>query len=288
MLSGGAAKGSYQVGVLRKWMGEENIDYDLMCGISVGALNIAGIAQTPKGDPRSAIAHVEAFWLNEVSTRSVYKRWFPFGRLHALWHSSVYDSSPLYNLVHDNIDVERVKNNGRAVAVGAICLDTGEYGYGREYDPDFAKWVVASASFPVFFSPIEIGGRMWGDGGIRHVTPMGQAIKMGADEIDIIMCSNMNTVARNARESSAIPDLMIRTFELMSDKIMRADAKMIRLKNELADTNKMFKKVKIRVVMPNDNLIDDSFDFDPDVTRRLIERGYNDASNVVEWGGICP
>lgn len=266
-------------------MGEEGIDYDLMCGISVGALNVAGIAQTPKGDPRAAISHLEAFWLNKVDRKSVYKRWSPFGSLHALWRSSVYDSSPLYRLVHDNIDAAKVANNGRAVAVGAICLDTGEYGYGREYDPEFAKWVVASASFPVFFSPVEIGGRLWSDGGIRHVTPMGQAIKMGADEIDIIMCSNMSTVTRDASTASAVPDLMIRTFELMSDKIMKADAKLIRLKNELADTNSRYKKVKIRVVMPEDNLVENSFDFDPNVIRKLIDRGYNDACNVIEWTG---
>src|ERR1700693_308620 len=52
VLSGGGSKGAFEVGVLQRLMGDEQLDYDLLCGTSVGAINAAYLAQTPLGQPR--------------------------------------------------------------------------------------------------------------------------------------------------------------------------------------------------------------------------------------------
>jgi predicted patatin/cPLA2 family phospholipase len=266
-------------------MGDQGIDYDIMTGVSVGALNIAGLAQTPKGQPKEAIAWMENFWRTKVNTGAIYKRWFPFGRLHSLWLQSVYNSAPLAELVRANLDLTKVATNGRKIALGAVCLDTGEYRYATETDPDFVKWVLASSSFPVFLQPIEINGQLWSDGGIKHVTPLGQAIRMGADEIDVIMCSKLTGPGDTPWETStkhAIPDQVLRAVDLMSDQIINNDIELTGLKNDLADIDIRYRKVRVRVVMPKGSLIANALDFDPAEMARLIDLGYQSADDFVE------
>jgi NTE family protein len=284
VLSGGGSKGAYQIGVLKKWMGDQERDYEIMCGVSVGALNIAGLAMVQLGHPKIAIRWVEKFWLERVNTSAIYKRWFPFGRLHALWLKSVYDSSPLIELISDNIHIDKIVKNGRKLAIGAVCLNTGEYEYGRETDPDFVKWVLASSSFPVFLNPIEINGNLWSDGGIKHVTPLGQAVKMGATEIDVIMCSNLDEKTKfSPDKAAALPEIALRTVDIMSDQIIKSDIAITGLKNDLAVLNPMYRKIKVRVVMPKSNLIDNPLNFNPSDIKRMMEQGYKDADSAVDW-----
>lgn len=286
VLAGGGSKGAFQVGVLKRWMAEEGKDYDIMCGVSVGALNVAGLSQTPKGDPKSAQEWLENFWLTKITgTKSVYKRWFPFGRLHSLWLKSIYDSSPLMKLVKDNMDMSKVSMNGRKLAVGAVCLDTGEHAFGTEQDSNFADWVLGSSSFPVFLTPIEINGKLWSDGGIVNITPLGQAIRMGADEVDVILCSDpWAQDPWTATRKVAVPDIVIRTLELMNDQIAKNDLEEVGLKNDLASINPKYRKVTVRVVMPSTPLPTDALTFDPATIREMMKQGYDDATKVMLYG----
>lgn len=285
VLSGGAVKGAYQIGVLLKWMGEEGRDYDIMCGVSVGALNVAGLSQVPVGRPQEAIDYMHRFWLERVDTSAIYKRWCPFGRLHALWKKSVYNSKPLQDLVRSSFEVEKTRASGRRVAVGATCLDTGEHHYALETEDNFVEWVLASSSYPIFLEPISIGGKLWSDGGIRSVTPLAQAIRMGATEIDVIMCSNPDVDNDwDSKGKCAVPDQVVRVLDLMSDQIMRADLQIVGLKNEEADLPDRYRHVKIRVVQPKHELVANSLEFNPSEIRAMIEQGYQDADSVVVYG----
>lgn len=285
VLSGGGSKGAFQIGVLKRWMGDQGKDYDIMCGVSVGALNIAGLAHTPKGCPEDAIAWLENFWLSKViGNKSIYKRWFPFGRLHSLWKKSVYNSEPLIKLVKNNIDLTSVANNGRKLAVGAVCLDTGKHVFGTEQDSNFADWVLASSSYPIFLTPIEIGGKLYSDGGLINITPLGHAIRMGADEIDVIICSDpWQEDLWHSDKKAAVPDQVVRSLTLMSDQIAKFDIEQIGLKNDLADINEKFRRVKVRVVIPSRPLGVDSLSFDPNDIRKMIQQGYDDADNFTTY-----
>lgn len=285
-LSGGGSKGAYQLGVLKKWMGEQGQDYKIMTGVSVGALNIAGLSQTKYGNPKEAIDWLTDLWLEKVSTKAIYKRWYPFGRLHSLWLKSVYDSSPLASLVHDSFDHKKMLLSGKQLAVGAVCLDDGEHRFVRETDPQFVDWILASSSFPIFLNPVEIQGKLWSDGGIKNVTPLGQAIKMGATEIDVIVTNKLWVPNQWTSETKkAIPDQIIRTMSLMNDKIMEDDIKITGLKNEIAISSDKYKHIKFRVVMPSKNLIDNanSLNFDPVLIREMLAQGYDEANTYVVY-----
>lgn len=282
VLSGGGCRGAFQVGVLKRWMGEQKIDYDIMCGVSVGALNIAGLSQFPKGSPEKSIEFVENLWENKINTESIYTRWKPFGRLHALKNSSIYDSSPLHKLVNENLDLEKIANSNRKLAVGAVCLETGEFRYGRQNDPNFSKWVLASSSYPIFLGPVEINGSMWCDGGLRHIAPLREAIRMGADEIDVIMCSNTSLISKwEVKNRPAVPDVLMRVLELITDQIMRADIQLAGLGNDIAVMPEKLKHIKVRVVQPKIRLTTNAMKFDPEEIKKMIEIGYKDADDCV-------
>lgn len=277
VLSGGGVKGAYQVGVLKRWMIEQRLDYDILCGVSVGALNVGFLAQFPNGAGVLAAQNLHEIW-GSVTTDRVLKPWRFFGKVASLWKPSVYNTQPLLDWVRANIDVENVRTSGRIVRVGAVSWDTGEYGFGTETDPDFQKWVVASASYPVFMLPIEIGGKLWTDGGIRNVTPLGTAIRLGATDIDVVMCSNPdNASPYEAEGKAAIPSLAIRTMDLMNDQIMRADLQVCGLKNDLAVLGGPYRQVRVRLLQPPRVLADDPLDFNPAAIERMIEQGYADA-----------
>ena len=284
VLSGGGSKGAYQIGVLKRWMGEQGIDYDIMCGVSVGAINVVGLAMTPLGKPKEAIDYLEKQWLEKVETKAIYKRWFPFGALHGLWLKSVYDSSPLRDLIGSMLDTEKVATNGRRIAVGSVSLDTGAYRFARENDPQLLDWVLASSSFPVFLTPVEMNGQQWSDGGIKSVTPLGAAVKLGATEIDVIMCNNVDTRSIWSSETKrALPDQALRVLDLSIEQNIINDLKITGLKNELAVINPMYHVVKVRLVMPTTKLADNSLIFDKDEIKRMIQIGHEDADKAIVY-----
>lgn len=281
-LSGGGSKGAFQVGALRRLMIDEGRDYELMTGVSVGALNIAGLAMTPLGDPVKAATWLEDFWRTRVSPDRIYKRWFPFGRLHALWEQSIYNSKPLHELVHAYYMHDLIVQGGRRLSVGAVCMDTGEHRYVEHTDPNFIDWVLASSSYPVFFKPVEIEGKLWSDGGLKRVTPIAEAIKMGADEIDVIVTYNVdNTLSSwgNGRKA-AVPEQVLRALDLMNGQIMYDDLRTAGLKNELSQVEDKYRNVKFRLIQPSVGL-GDGLSFEREEIASMIEQGYHDSENPI-------
>lgn len=279
VLSGGGSRGAYQVGVLQRWMLDEGRDYDILCGVSVGALNSAVLGQAPLGKPEAAYTKLLALW-DKVENRSIWRHWLiPY--VGVLWHRSVLNSKPLIEWVREDSDLAAVRASGRQVRVGAVNLNTEEIRMVGQEDDLFDEFVYASASFPFFFLPREIEGQEWTDGGVRNVTPIGEAIKLGATEIDVVLCSAVG--APNPWKTpwwpSGIPYIP-RLMDIMSTEIVLGDLKEAGLKNRLAELGEPYKKVKIRLIHPKESLISSSLDFSPKEVRRMREVGYADACAV--------
>lgn len=282
VLSGGAVKGAYQAGALKRWMGEDKVDYEILCGVSVGAINVSYLAQAKFGEPELAITNLLKLW-SQVTNDNVRKDWTFWSKLASLWKPSVYDSSPLLKWISSGLDKQAVQDSGRKVRVGAVAWDTGEYYMATEMDPDLDKWVAASSSFPVFLLPVEIDGRMWSDGGLRNVTPLGEAIRLGATEIDVIMCSNPDRPSNWKVEGKhALPDYALRAVDIMGDEIIRADLKECGLKNDIAKLDDSYKNIKIRLLQPQQTFnISSSLDFDPKNVEMLLQIGYEESANPI-------
>jgi len=277
VLSGGGAKGAAQCGALRYILGELKVSYDAFCGISVGALNAAFLAQFTYGEEQKSIDELNKLW-QLVETKKIYKRHFPFGRLHGLWLNSFYNSAPLLNWIESGLDINKIRTSGKQVRVGAVSLNTGEYRMFDQNYENFAKAVAASSSYPAMLKPIEMEGQLWSDGGIRHITPLRAAIDLGATEIDIIITSPIADTKPFPVKPNAI-NVITRTLDLMTDQIISDDLNETIFVNEMVlkgdAPNKRY--INLNIIRPNKDLTYDSLDFSPDKLNEMKEIGYNDA-----------
>jgi len=111
------------------------------------------------------------------------------------------------------------------------------------------------------------------------MTPIGEAIRLGATEIDIILCGDPSYLdSFNAKKKKTL-GLAGRAVEIMADQIMVADLQICGLKNDLAELNGKYKSVKLRVFKPQSDLGDNALDFNPSLIRRLIQVGYDEADS---------
>lgn len=282
VLSGGGEKGAYQVGALQ-YLLSRGFDPDIVTGISVGAMNGSFISQYPKGSLAEAVDVLITKWMG-TKTEDVVRHWFP-PYVTIPWKGCVYDSSPQRKMVDEWVDARRVASSGRLFA--AVCVDwrTGEVLVGREGDPDLLQYVKASSSFPLFMEPVEVGGRLCTDGGVRDVAPIKQAMEMGADEIVIVACSNPD-LPESWSPSSGIMRFIsfaMRAVDIMSTEIVADDYETCGLKNEIAETKPKYKLIKLTVIRPRSSLGTKSLDFNPEQSARLMRRGYEDAEVACDF-----
>lgn len=277
VLSGGGVKGAYQLGVLRKWLFEDGIDYDVFSGVSVGALNSAVLAQVPYGRPQEAYLKLASVWDN-VDNSSIRKDWNFFGKVATLWKGHVYNSEPLRRWVQNGVDQEALERSGKKLLVGATCLDTGLYKVARESTPDLWKWVYASAAFPLFFKESFLENSLWVDGGVRNVTPLGEVLRLGVDEVDVVLASNPYKIKFWDHRKKAVWQKAFRVLDIMMAEITLTDLHAAGLQNHLSRLGADVKPVKIRLIYPEEELVTDSLDFDPKAIFEMHVKGYRQAS----------
>jgi len=277
VLSGGASKGAYQFGALKYLMGDLNIKYDIHCGISVGALNSAMLGMFSKEENNKSLEFMSEQW-NKVDTSKIYKRWFPFGRLHALWKSSLYNSEPLQKWVKGYLDIELLNSSNKQIVVGAVSLSTGEYRLFNQNYANFVEAVIASASYPGVLCPAHMENQIWSDGGVKEITPLKAAIDLGATDIDIIICAPEQNHTSFSNKPNSI-DVLKRTIDLMTDEIVKDDVEKAILYNKLVLCGQApgKKLINLNIIRPDYNPTEDSLNFSQEEIQKMIKHGYKDA-----------
>lgn len=276
VLSGGGAKGAYQAGVLTVLLGEEGNRYDIVCGISVGALNGALVAMYKPGEELDAAGRLLELWGSIRGAESIYRA-RTFGKLAALWRPSVYDTAPLRALIKKHLDVGKLRASGKKLAVGAVSLTSGRYQLFSGEDADIVEGVMASSAFPGMFEPVAIRNELWTDGGVREVTPLGAAIDLGATDVDVVLCSPAG-VSRGFDKTPNVLQVAERTVDIMSEEIVDNDLKLCAAYN----SSKGRRQVRVRVIRPASVLLESSLDFDPKKIRGNIDRGRLDGLKALE------
>lgn len=306
VMSGGGSKGAFEVGVLRYLHDNEKVEYDIIAGISVGALN-AGMLAT--GPMEETLPVLEEVWLKSVTgNSSVWKHYLlwhmvgcvigtsvlslgtllssvlggplwltillgliTLGSLFLPYHfikilKSVYKTTPLRKIVKKHLDLEKLKSSGKKLLVGATAYETGEYRYVDETNPDIVKWIMASSAFPVFFPLEKIDGLHWTDGGVTNVVPLQDAIENGATEIDIILTGPLGNTEE--KTFGILPQLE-RSIDIQSSEVVRNDL-------HVDD-----KTIKIRIFEPEKKFEYSSLNFSPKHIRETYEAGLKLAEKVV-------
>lgn len=232
VLSGGGARGAYQVGVLKaiSEMHEKHAPnpFSIITGTSAGAINAVALAASANNF-RLAVRKVERLW-NNLQVDNIYKAgsWdimYGLARIGlSLFNSgvgrkrplSLLDNSPLRDMLSHSIQFRNIQRRIDAgcldaVGVSATGYSSGEsvtFFQGRE---DVQGWrrnrrlglqttlgvehLLASSAIPMIFPPERISREYFGDGALRQLAPVSPALRMGADRIMVI------GVSGNARRS---------------------------------------------------------------------------------------
>ncbi|HEX6810025.1 MAG TPA: patatin-like phospholipase family protein [Planctomycetota bacterium] len=202
VLGGGGAKGAYQVGMLEVLVDKMGLDFQILRGTSVGALNAAFLAQSPTGQKslqnlQAAVVGLTKLWLEEVKgNHSIYdERAFGLVGL-AAGKDSLLDNDPLNDLIRKHLDPAKMRTSGRDFAVGTVSLVSGNFQEHKPTAPNYLDLILASTAMPVVFPPVwreEKGEEkdVLVDGGVRETTPLSSAFraKPGPDEIYVLLTS---------------------------------------------------------------------------------------------------
>jgi NTE family protein len=194
VLSGGVALGSYQAGVYEALHDRPRQAVGWVAGSSVGAINGALIAGSA---PDRRVDTLETYWLKRTAWNAA-----PFfaatgGMRHAVnWlnvtqarffgspghlqrvgvrmkFTSFYDLAPTVSYLKTAVDFGRLNSGDIRFTVAATDLETGDAvffdtGKGDRIEMDH---ILASCGFLPEFAPVEIAGRLMGDGGLAMNAP---------------------------------------------------------------------------------------------------------------------
>lgn len=280
VLSAGSERGAFQAGALQYLLGEKKIHYPLICGVSVGAINGAIIAQYRKGQEQEAANQLSNLW-NNITLKDIYKSWKFAGRAAAIWKLGFFDGTPLTDLIHSNISSHKILNSGKKIIVGATSLNSGKYILFDQDYPYFLEAINASAAFPIILPPVKIGNNYFIDGGIKEYSPIKAAIDAEADEIDIIIANPKIRINKFISQPSII-DVIVRAFDIAIDKIMVNDLERLKIYNHMVEAKLTDKKyIKYRIIQPENNLTENLMKFDHQEILEMITAGYESCKEII-------
>lgn len=241
VLSGGGARGAYQVGVLQglsEILKKEKIKppFRILSGTSAGAINTAKLAST-QTDFHTAVDELIQIWTH-IKTDQVFKADImsinKIGLSSLLGgkqkrFNSVLDTTPLRNLIEKNCDFSLVQANLDKGLFDTVIITANNYSRNSavsfiqtaaRVNETKIKWkevrrravyaemksdhILASSSIPMLFPPIQINGEPYGDGCVRNSTPCSPSIRMGANKLLVIGVRSNSTTEKQMREETKL------------------------------------------------------------------------------------
>jgi len=271
VLSGGGARGAYQVGVLRQIARQHpEFSFPIITGVSAGAINAAFIA-SHREDMAEATEQLAQRW-STLSTSAVMRTDVPSLLGNALRIAGtmatggsriapptrgLVDTKPLRRFLETLVKPENIEANIRdgrlqALAVSATSYRTGDSITFVQGSPETVMWnrfrrqsradrigvdhVLASAAIPLFFPAWRVEGEYFGDGSLRQPYPLAPAVHLGADRVLAVSSRFTNTTQVDDSEPGPYPSTA-RILGLMLNSIfldqLDADAERLERVNQL-------------------------------------------------------
>ncbi len=284
ILSGGGAKGAFQAAAEKYAREEKGYSWDIIAGVSVGALNGAMLAM-------EKYQRLWQVW-NSISDNQVYTGGFNLWSVIklAFGAKSFYGNKPLWDMLQAELDPKLIKGDLR---VGAVSLVTGEYFQFTKTEPELAKTVLASTVMPVIWTPVDISStyRSMVDGGVRNITPIGDVLDTDPDEIVIMNCGPEAESVLDHPPANVV-EIGLRTLDIVLNEIFRSDMESFLRINGLVKeaeshgvtlhnpkNGKPLKYFQYKIVEPAAPL-DDTLDFSQPSVQRSIKAGWDRAKEV--------
>lgn len=187
-LSGGGDKGAYEAGVIHGLVNnlseQGETEWDVVTGISAGAINAGAIVSYPLGE-EPTMADFLLKTAQNVGQKDIFKSWSPLSRFLGVFDpagllygfskkSGLFDTSPILEFMKKEIGSRGVAA-GRKIVVGATSYNTGRLVTWNETSPtdELIVGIKASASIPgVFETTLPTTGpgkgEVFGDGEIKQ------------------------------------------------------------------------------------------------------------------------
>lgn len=165
VLSGGSARGLAHLGVI-KVLKREGFKFDLVVGTSIGALCGATYCLGRSSED------IEKLALKTSITELVDV---------TISRMGLTEGNKLENVIRSAVDSKTFEDLKIPLVVTAVDVETGEevcFTGGN-----LVKIIKASCALPGIYKPVEIGGRLLIDGGMKQHLPTEVAKRMGADFI---------------------------------------------------------------------------------------------------------
>ena len=217
ILSGGGARGAYEVGVLSYVLDAfarlrgAPPRFDVLCGTSVGAINACFLA-AHLADPTLGVRRLVDLW-TELDLGRVLG--FGFRQAMGLHRvvlgggsdaAGIFDVAPMTQLIEREIPWRAIARTLRHGHLSALSVSATEVSSGRtvifmQTGPDGTlpttapprtiirgaligpQHALASAAIPILFPPVRIGRELFMDGGVRQNTPIAPALRLGATHV---------------------------------------------------------------------------------------------------------
>lgn len=231
VLSGGGAKGAFQVGVVHELVANRGVRIDIVAGVSTGAIQALGVAQD---DVEGMLQQ----WLDIKGNNDIYKE-RPLGLVGGIigGEDAIYDATPLRRLLEDFADDAKVQASGRKLLLGVVNLGTGAYRSIDENVPGIHNWVYASSAMPVFFDPLVTQANdgtkeQWVDGGVRNVTPLDAALEMNPRGVIAVRASPPPRAGR-VRTFPNLIKIGLRAVDILQSEVSANDTANATLINDL-------------------------------------------------------
>ncbi len=280
-LSGGGARGAYEVGVLRALL-KDGPPIQLIGGASIGAIN-AVLAATGQ------IEELSEVW-QRMSTLQIYRPRLDLWRLRK-W-TSLLDNHGLFKRLRDNVHWSMLPHSNVQVFISAtnISLRTNETFANSEIT---YRHVLASSAIPILFAPVQIGKYWYIDGAFSLLRPLKPLLKAGATRIFTVFLSPRRP---RLRPPTSLFQLADRTLEVILSSSMTADRKQIESTNQEIERlkaldvdpnafkNKPYRPVQVIGIYPSRELgnVGSYLVVSGDKSRELIELGMTDCYRVLK------
>ena len=215
VLSGGGAKGAFQCGAEKYAREVKGYHWDIIAGVSVGALNGVMLAM-------GKYQRLYEVW-NSISNDQVYtggfKLWSAIKLLFGA--KSFFGNEPLQRMLKQELEVDKIQADLR---IGAVSLVTGDYVEFRADSPGLAEAVLASTVMPIIWTPVEVlpDHHSMVDGGVRNISPIGDVLSAEPDEVVIINCSPESSDVLPSPPAD-IGEIGLRTLDILLNELFRSD-----------------------------------------------------------------
>lgn len=262
---GGASRTVYSAGVMDALL-EQNVIADYFIGVSAGIA--FGVSYCSRQQGRNLSLVTDYMCTPKYS-----------GIKHMLdpKNKSFYNLDYVYGKVPQELlpfDYKAFADfKGKCISV-VTNLETGEAEYPDtpRDDRDFA-YLRASCALPLLFPPIEIGGKLYMDGGISDSIPFKQAMAEGCDKLIVILTRERGYIKQDESAQKMVLKAFRRYPEFCEKFVTRAQ----RYNQSIAELEELKRQGKAFVFYPKKELLVNRTENDVGRLKRLYDYGFRHA-----------